>query len=302
MKNKILTILVLFYLMCFGLAIRSNAQDADEGGENVSRLKNGISIAFRSESTTGEPTSKQFNHIYTHELTKTKNTVSRIIVDIKRKVYFGYDLTVTPQAEKRKYKVAIKPLSYDTSGWDYLSQMPAQSLPAYPEEFTVEDGDVITLDILENPLTKAKIYDLIKITDEYRVDGHYFLERKVPLDFTIDKVEMQLRSFELFVNGEKREGGFALNISGKNLYFQLADKGFFVLSPIPREGYNFQKIGVIQDKVIKFTFNSDEYKLVSKIPVLCSGGNWNLWIFHQPARNNSKFYYGSIDDLKRIIK
>jgi hypothetical protein len=88
-----------------------------------------------------------------------------VIGDKTNGAYFGYDLVIETAADApNKFKVSFKPLSTNPPEQMRLINSAIRSLPKYPEDMIVEDGDTIALDILFNPQTKVKIVDLIKIT------------------------------------------------------------------------------------------------------------------------------------------
>ncbi len=303
MKSKMIFRLSFICILCFGFFSGIKAQQSSV------RFKSGITIAIKTEITPADSTNKMLGNIgYSVSTSTSENTMHRLITDKKNRLYFGYDLAVIPQSEKGKFKVSIKPLSIDPNKLMInLDNLTAQILPKYPDEILVDDGDTITLEILENPQTQIKILDLIKVTTENRSIGNYFSERKPARDFTVDDVELQLSNLEVFVNGEKvGKGG---GVSGANIYFYLPDKGRFIMSPFPRKGYSLQKTGVIENNKISFTFNGDNYKFVSTSPILGSGGKWNLWIFHDTDyrssftfSSNSPYEYGAADKIEFLFK
>jgi hypothetical protein len=318
MKNKTFVFLCVICALCFVFLNSVKAQ-------NGVQFESGLTIMVKTETTSLESTNSiRGSVVY---IGATKNIMHRIITDWKNKLYFGYDIVVSPQSDKNKFLLSFKPLSINPSKYITLSDSPgvtsykhsgegeivnvdkfaAQILPKYPGDMLVEDGDAITLELLENLQTKVKISDVIKITTASSKGGDFFSERKPVRDFTVDDVELQLTNIEVFVNGEKigKGGG---GVSGANIYFYLADKGRFIMSPFPRKGFNFQKIGVVENNKISFTFNGDNYKFVSTAPVLGSGGKWNLWILHDADYRSSynlsptsPYEYGAADKIEFLF-
>ncbi len=303
MKNKMFIYLCLIWTLCFGLFSEVIAQ------ESAVTFKNGITIAVKTETTPTDSANNALTNISssysTYSNNSLENTMHRLMTDKKNKLYFGYDLVVEPQSEKNKFKVSIKPLSINPNKLLKVENFTAQVLPKYPKELLIDDGDTITLEILENAQTGVKIFDLIKVTTENLQGGNYFLERKPARDFTIDDVELRLTNFEVFINGERIEKGGSM--SGANVYFYLQGKGRFVMSPFARQGFDLQKIGVIEGNKIFFTFNGDNYKFISTSPILGTGGKWNLWILHDPNYRStfapdSPSEFGAADDIKFLFK
>jgi hypothetical protein len=164
------------------------------------------------------------------------------------------------------------------------------------------------LEILENPQTKVKIVDLIKVTRKSGTAGDFFLERKPARDFTINDVELRLTDIEVFING-KSIGKACDAVSGANIYFRFPERGLIVMSPFPRPGFDLPKIGVIENNVIKFASNGDDFRFVSSSPILGNGGKWNLWILHDPGNKSvtkssaaAPFECGATDRLDFILR
>jgi hypothetical protein len=276
--------------------------------ESTVTFKSGIIIAIKTEITPANSANKGLTDIGTTVSTfSPENIMHRLVTDKKNKLYFGYDISVTPQPEKGKFKVSIKPLSINPNKMADVDNLNAQVLPKYPDEILVDDGDTITLEVLENQQTQVKILDLIKVTTKQQQIGNYFIERKPARDFTVDDVELRLTNMEVFVNDEKigKGGG---GVSGANIYIYLPDKGRFIMSPFPRKGFNFQKIGIIENNKISFNFNGDNYKFVSTAPVLGSGGKWNIWILHDADYRSSynlspnSYEQGAADKIEFLFK
>ena len=40
---------------------------------------------------------------------------------------------------------------------------------------------------------------------------------------------------------------------------------------------------MIRNNKLSFEFKGDKYEFVSKSPILGQGGNWNLWVMHDPS-------------------
>lgn len=317
MRNK----LCLYLCVICGLYFSLTGEVRAQGGV---KFESGLTITAKTQTLPADSTNSiQDRVLY---IGATKNIMHRIITDSKNKLYFGYDIVVTPQPEKNKFKLSFKPLSINPGKYLALfnadnffittnsnetvnvDDFATQIFPKYPEDILVEGSDTITLELLENPQTKAKIFDVLKIYTENQRSGDVFSERKPARDFTIDDVELELNNMELFVNGEKigKGGG---GITGANIYFYLAEKGRFIMSPFPHKGFNFQKIGIVENNKITFNFNGDSYKLISTAPVLGSGGKWNIWVLHDSNYRSSynlspvsPYEFGAADRIEYLFK
>lgn len=290
-NNRIIINLLMFFTFAVSATSAINAQS------QTVNMPEGFSIVFENKITP-KPLENAEQKIRTINVLSSilgVNTVHRIFADRENKVHFGYDIEVKKNSEK--YIVTFKALSVNL----FVTDSEAKNLPKYPEPLEIGEGDTISINLLENPKTKVKIVDFIKLilTDPNLPENkanrivisdiainRIFTTRIVtskdskPKDLAIDDLRMQSFNTKLTVNGTQI---FAdKSAIGSNIYFYLKGKGRFILSPFPRAGFDFQKIGIIDDNKISFTVNGDNYEISSATPIMCFGGKWNLWVLYEP--------------------
>jgi len=73
------------------------------------------------------------------------------------------------------------------------------------------------------------------------------------------------------------------NLGGALLWCYVEGQGRFIFSLVPREGYQFQKIGIINENRIEFTVKGKHFEWLSGSPILPNGGIWNIWVLHDPT-------------------
>jgi hypothetical protein len=119
-------------------------------------------------------------------------------------------------------------------------------------------------------------------------------------DFTLGNVELAVRDHKLTINGEVLGGSrskAARGVAGALLWFYVPERGRFIFSLMPHEGYDFQKIGRIENNKISFTLGGDAYEWTSSAPIVgTSGGNWNLWVLHDAG------YVSDFDSQEQIVE
>ena len=306
--NKILTKTLIIFSLIFVICTFAKAQG------DARTFSNGITVAVMTEYTNSKPSTKIIDRVY-ETGSKENDTIHKIFVSSKTKQFFGYDLEVLPSSEKGKFQVTIKPLSVKPNP-EFVADaknLTLRTLPKYPETMVVNDGDTILLDILENPQTKEKVTEVIKIINHWKGFGSLFPERlpvTPPEDFRLEDVELRLKKFEVFVNDESvtKVGGGATG-SLVSFYFPNGkNKGRFIFSLIPRKDYNFQKIGTLQDERLEFTFNGEKYKFVTELPIVGTGKIWNVWVLYDPdykpimSKDGKNFETGAADDAKYLFR
>lgn len=285
MRSRLLTTLAALACLLAAAGARANTTDLKDGKPQVVvALRSGAHVRIRTESDPPGGWEAPSNFV---EAGEKPNVVRRVFVDSKDELFFGYELLVE-RAESNQFLVAVRPLSNA-----YLKQLYARPAfrkrrlhPSYnPSAFstapqTVGDGDTFALDVLRNARTGAKIVDVIQVSlsDESAEEP----AGEEPRDFALEDIQLQVKNYELLIDGEsvyKSPGG---SLSGPLVWLALRDRGRFVFSLVPRPGYDFQKTAKLEGNKISFEWSGERFEWVSSEPVVGLGGNWNLWVLHDP--------------------
>jgi hypothetical protein len=301
--------LALLLLLAFSFAPHITSAQSNAVPQRVSQfvmpLHDEGFIAFKVEASptaaAGAPKiSANFDAIQSaltpQVLLADNHVVHRVLVDAGGNFVFGYDLIVEPVAASKQFKVSLKPLSAEFEE-RLRSRQPAgatasrapqnvSTLPRATDAQLIDDGDAFALDLLVNSETGIKIMDVVKVSFDRAKLWSAPQQHGMPLrDFTLGNVELAVREHKLMINGELAGGGRkpARGCAGALLWFYVPERGRFIVSLMPHEGYDFQKIGRIENNKISFKHGDDVYEWTSSVPVVGrSGGNWNLWVLHDP--------------------
>ena len=242
----------------------------------------GMTVLFMSDLQPGSSNSETLDW-----MSASDEVIHRGLYDKARRLNFGYDLRVEPVEGSTKVRVSVEPISpsamtrvresFDREG----KTLPDPSdILRYPAPQVVEDGDAFSLEIAVNRHTGVKLIDLLMVSrDPLKIQQ--FAEDQYPArEFTIDDVHMTVSSKKLLMNGNLIPGGATM--SGPIVGFVTPDRGRFLLSFRPYEGYGFRKAGVILVNKMTFTVGGDRFEWVSTKPVMNDGGKWDLWVLHEP--------------------
>ena len=298
MTNKTLLHLCFSCTLVIGISIAAVAQ------EGAARFQNGITIAVKTEVVPSENENHSLRNV-SASIISSGETLHRVISDTKNKLYFGYDVKAIRESGSKMFRVSIRPLSIEPGKLLNGDGFRAQAPRKYPDDVVVADGDTITLETLENPQTKAKIVDIIKVTTEEHKFGSYYAERGPAKDFTLDDVNLHIDAPDVLINGENSK--FSGSAAGNVVWIYIMGKGRFIFSFTPQANYNFQKIGTIEDNKILFDYDGISYRFTNKSPVLGTGGKWNLWVMFDadykseldPAGSSGEF--GAADKIEYIL-
>lgn len=273
--------LLLVLLFAPGLL---RAQD-DATRPQVVPLPEGGFVAFKSESARTDKTrSTEFvpslhGGLRSQALIGDGQTIHRVLQDPEGEYIFGYDLIVVAHADSKKFTITVRPLD------QALETRLGRDIPTLREGTkpqVMDDGDSFALDLLVNQNTGVKIVDFVKVSFER---SKLWEDKAVPLprDFTLDAVALKIVDFKLTIGGNQVMTGLRrANFSGALLWCYVEGHGRFIISLVPRDGYAFEKTGVINDNQIAFRINGRQYEWLSSEPVLPGGGTWNVWVLHDP--------------------
>ena len=284
MKNRIWILLLCVHTLAFTAAAQSPAKR-----QLVMQVINGGFVGFRSE--TSAPGSKTDNNslaalLYSQAFAGENRIIHRVLTDAQKNVVFGYDLSISADPVTKKFSVAVLPADEDfrrTFLKDFTPLRPNSSFATFPKSTTpqmLDDGDAVTLELLVNEESGVKIIDVVSVTfDRSRLREPHV--DSTPKDFTLDAVALAVKNYSLSINGSVvGKSKSSIGASGALVWFYVPERGRFIFSLVPRDGYPFEKIAVLDENKIEFTVNGERYEWLSAAPILPNGGSWNLWVLH----------------------
>ncbi len=303
--NKLIYLFLSIITMTF-FSNQSRAQDS-----TTFPFDNGVIVAIKSR-TIPPASVQELDKLYYESGSYNSKDISSILrtyTNDEEKVIFAYGIEIKPNEDGKTFNISFTSRKafriqyddkksnkkYDNS--DYIDK----TLSNYPSNITVNDGDTIVLDILENPKTGGKIQDLIKITREKKPFDNYFDELKEPSDFSIDDIALQLYEYKLYINGKSVERSYKNNTRSKFVGFEFNKYGALVLTATPIIGYGFQKLGVVDGYKLNFEFNGDKFEIVSTVPILGLGKKWNLWVLNPPRQHPDYIIPDNIGFITRSL-
>jgi hypothetical protein len=260
-------------------------------------LADGGFVAFKSETAwTGANKSSKTQELpaafKSEAFVDGDHLLHRLLVDADGKYVFGYDLAIEADRATKRFKIVVKPLSVEVesrragtadakSARGSLAKISTVKQATDPQ--ILDDGDSFALDLLVNQNTGVKIVDFVKVSFD-RANLWNDNPATVPKDFTLDAFALTLVEFRLLRDGYLVAAGKPKsNFGGPLLWCYIEGRGRFIFSLVPRDGYQFQKVGVIDGDRIEFTVNGEHYEWLSSSPILRDGGAWNLWVLHDPS-------------------
>lgn len=282
MRSRIWILLLLIHC----LALTAAAQNAAKR-QLVLQLSNGGFVAFRSETSGSQnvPDGKSLAALlYAQAFAGENRIIHRVLTDAQQNVVFGYDLMVSADPITKKFSLVVLPSdeafrrTFVKDSTPLRPNGPFATFPKSTTPQTLDDGDAVSLELLVNQELGVKIVDVVSVTFD-RARLHENNPELIPKDFTLDAVELAVKNYSLSINGTVvSKSKSRIGCTGALLWFYVPDRGRFIFSLVPREGYEFQKVAVLDENKIEFTLDGEHYEWVSGASILPSGGTWNLWV------------------------
>ena len=284
MRSRIWALLICVHCLALGAAAQSPAKR-----QLVLPVANGGFVSFRSE--TSGPGSAQMKEnplsasLFSQAFAEDR-VIHRVLTDSERRVVFAYDLAIHSDPVTKKFSLVVLPADEAFRRSFLKDSAPLRAHEGFAtfqkstSPQTLDDGDAVSLELLVNRESGVKIVDVVKVTFDRSTLREKYLET-APKDFTLDALALSVKSYELRIDGTLvGKSKSKLGCAGSLLWLYIPDRGRFIFSLVPRLGYQFQKIGLLDDNRIEFEYNGEFYEWTSGDSILATGGVWNLWVLH----------------------
>src|SRR5215217_3870968 len=284
MRNRFWLLLLLIH--CLGIA--AAAQNPAKR-QLVMQVSNGGFVSFRSE-TPGAKSLPDSNSLaallYSRAFAGENRVIHRVLTDAQQNVVFGYDLWVNADPITKKFSLAVLPADEAfrrTFLKDFTPSRTNGAFATFPKSTSpqmLDDGDAVSLELLVNNESGVRIVDVVSVTFDRSTLRESNLQ-SAPKDFTLDAVALAVKNYSLTINGNLvGKSKSSIGCEGALLWFYVPERGRFIFSLVPREGYNFAKVAVLDGNRIEFTVDGERYEWLSSASILPNGGSWNLWVLH----------------------
>jgi hypothetical protein len=216
-----------------------------------------------------------------------QDMVNRVVVDRAGKILFAYNLEASRGAAPRSVKIRIEPISpaseatiIKSAGMGGRPRFTGAHLPtvAAVREFpSVQMGQAVTLDILQNPSTGEKIYDVLR---PIAGSASVMSVESVPTQETISLNRITVR-----VNGKSLPAPSSV-VMGEAVRIDIPRHGAYILAAADPHQADFTRIARADGKTLTWTTGGDRFEITSAASVLTQAVKGELWVFqdrhHKP--------------------
>jgi hypothetical protein len=216
----------------------------------------------------------------------SQDLVNRVVRDRANNILFVYNLEASRGTSPDTVKIRIEPISAATEAGmlkyeaSHGKPFPSAHLPtvAGVREFpAVKIGEAVTLDILYNPSTGEKIYDVLRpITSSSSV---------MSVTVAVAPETISLKQISIRVNGRVMSAPPSFLI-GSAVRIDIPRHGTYVLAANdPHQAspdHGFAPIAQADGKTLSWAMGRDRVEVTSSTNVLSPSGEGVLWVYHDP--------------------
>ncbi|HWC95560.1 MAG TPA: hypothetical protein VG456_02390 [Candidatus Sulfopaludibacter sp.] len=222
-------------------------------------FNDGTCIAIHTEATGNAPLSSG-GGLFADD--RTGNIVQRLVLDDQDHALFGYDVEAHTLSGGT-FSLRIRPLvtARGLPGGVFVAAGSHIPTVAAVREFpSVKSGDSVAVDILYNPTTGEKIYDVLQ-----------------PLS---SPDEFAFEDARILVNGVEVANLVMPAIPGSAALVHLPNKGDYFLALNPPPGYPFRQMGRVERNRLKIEENGETVEVISKANILVKSPAREIWVYH----------------------
>jgi hypothetical protein len=266
----------------FLIAITATAVVAAESSDaHKAWFRDGAALEIFAETTGGVVPSSAAQGI----LGMNYGRMVRAVVDANNSALFGYMVEAYRDTKPGTIAIRVRPL--DPKAMELLSlpglgiRIAGTGIPtvsAVREFHFVRAGEVVALDISNNPSTGGKVYDVIRPIDE--PSPHPGLDSEGPVP---SREELSLKDIALRVNGQDVSAPRSWMV-GAAARINVPGHGSYVVAAYDpqRSGRPFLPNVVSSGKSLTWSMDGDDIEITSQTNVLTGALQGSLWVYHDP--------------------
>lgn len=157
-------------------------------------------------------------------------------------------------------------------------------LSKYTQPITLNSGDIISLDVLLEPRSKAKLVEFFQISTGEPITRRNPVKLKAEARaLTLEDLTLTVIGYEVRRNGEKLNGGGG-GASGRYIWLGIPQvrRAIFTLTT-PPEGSGFEQTAIANENQLVFWIDGAQYEWLSKSRIVPAEGTFYIWMKFDPT-------------------
>jgi len=228
-------------------------------------------------------------------LTVSDAGIERVVSDKDGNLLYAYFVEAWAGSQAGTVTIRIKPLDKEAEadlhihhGPDWRTRGPVATVAGVREFPGLKKGQAVQLEILYNPSTREKIYDILRPT----TDASPELAGHMGADAALAGQEFSFREIALAVNGEKTPAPAGW-LTGAVARLYVPGRGAYFLSTYQPKTYQAFRQAVYVDRHnLEFAMDGDFIRITSNGNILTRAESGIVWVYHdakyQPQSQTAK--------------
>jgi hypothetical protein len=209
--------------------------------------------------------------------------IERVVWDKDGNILYAYFVEAWAGPQAGAVTIRIKPLNKETEA--SLRSHPGPSLHttgpigtvAGVREFPgVRKGQAVRLEILYNPSTGEKIYDILRPSTDVSPENAGHMGAEAPLAAE----ELSFREIALVVNGQKTAAPAGWLTGAAARLYVPGHGAYFLSSYQPKTAHVFRHVVYADQHNLEFTIDGDSIRITSNGNVLTRSESGIVWVYH----------------------
>jgi hypothetical protein len=225
----------------------------------------------------------------------------RIVLDKESKPVFAYDIELRKTAPGA-VTLRIKPIDQQkvrTEDWYPKGKLTGDipTLTGAREFPPLQIGDAVQVDILYNPGTNEKLWDVIRVVEG--LEEHLQQRLKTPTGrFSFDRVKITIDGRMLYERRNSWMIGSAMKmvVPGHGEYYFLLE---------PTTDFPFQASGWVDHNVLRFKAAGESVEITGMSNLLQHAEFGTVWVYHVPeakvARKAQSIDFTCADNMNQLL-
>jgi len=216
-----------------------------------------------------------------------QDLVNRVVRDRSHNILFVYNLEASHGASANTVMIRIEPISAATE--EYMLKRAATAGQTFPgghlptvagvREFAaVKMGEVVTLDILYNPSTGEKIYDVLRPIPPPTPGNMSVTVAPAPELISLKEIAIRVN--------ERAMSAPASWMIGAAVRIDIPRRGTYVVTAYaPHEAspdHEFAAIAHVDGRMLSWSIDGARVEVTSSTNVLTQSAKGVLWVYHDP--------------------
>jgi hypothetical protein len=199
-----------------------------------------------------------------------------------------YKLVVKRLENGARFEVLLQahePTSEQVEKWGIdPARVEKDFLSKYTQPMTLNDGDIIALDVLVERGAGAKLVDFFQISTGEQITRRNPDKLKAEARaLTLDDLVLTVTGSEVRRNGEKLRAGSG-GASGRYIWLGIPQVGRAIFTLItPPEGSGFAQTAIANENQLVFWINGVQYEWLSKSRIVPADGSFHIWMKFDPT-------------------